>query len=54
VSGEGRAQEALQQIDRVMPWVVVGYQDEIFRLYQKEFQEFLQLRYNQYDPSQMV
>ena len=54
VSSESNVQDALQHINNMMPWVVVGYQDEIFRLYQKEFQEFLKLRYNQYDPSQMI
>lgn len=54
VAGESKVQDALQHISRVMPWVVVGYEDEIYRMYQKDFQGFLQLRYNQNDPSQMI
>lgn len=38
--------EVLQYINQLMPRAVVGYSDELVRLYQKDYQGFLQLRYN--------
>lgn len=56
VSNEGEAQEALQYISQEIPGAVVGYDDELSKMYQKDFQNFLQLKYNQReqnDPFQM-
>ncbi len=47
VSNEGEAQEALQYISQTIPGAVVGYDDELNKMYQRDFQNFLQLKYNQ-------
>lgn len=46
VANEAVAQEMLQRYSTTLPWVVVGYSDELKRLYNKNRSEFLQLRYN--------
>lgn len=46
VRKEKIALEILQYIDDTMPWVVVGYNDDLNRLYCSNYPEFLQLRYN--------
>lgn len=46
VDKEAVVQEILQYIGETMPWVVVGYRDDIEKLYTKEYQNFLQLCYN--------
>ena len=46
VSNEGEAQEALQYISQEIPGAVVGYDNELNKMYQKDFQNFLQLKYN--------
>lgn len=45
VPKEALGTEVLQYINQVIPKAVVGYSDELVRLYQKDYQEFLQLRY---------
>lgn len=45
VANETVAQEMLQWINATLPWVVVGYTDEIKKLYNKDRSQFLQLRY---------
>lgn len=47
VNNESMAQEILQYMDETMSWVVVGYNDELKTLYNKDYQSFLGLRYNQ-------
>ncbi len=46
VDRESESLEMLQHINDRMPWVVVGYDNELNRMYNKEYQNFLQLRYN--------
>ena len=47
IPNEKTGQEVLQYINEAMPWVVIGYNDDLNKLYQKDYQNFLQLRYNQ-------
>lgn len=47
VSKETQAQEALQYISEHIPGVIVGYDDDLNKMFQKDFQNFLQLKYNQ-------
>lgn len=46
VPKEKVALEILQYMGDTMPWVVVGYSDDLNRLYFSNYPEFLQLRYN--------
>ena len=46
VSDEAASQKILQKINTIFPWVVVGYSDELKKMYQKNREQFLQLRYN--------
>lgn len=45
VASEAQAMNILQYINQDMPWVVVGYSDDIRRLYNGDFQNFLQMHY---------
>lgn len=44
---EAVTREMLQRINATLPWVVVGYSDELKRLFNKDRAQFLELRYNQ-------
>lgn len=46
VSIEPTAQEILGRLNAACPWVVVGYSDELRKLFNKSREEFMQLRYN--------
>ena len=46
VANETVAQEMLQRINATLPWVVVGYSDDLKKLYNKNRSQFLDLRYN--------
>ena len=46
VANESIAQDMLALINTMLPWVVVGYSDELKKLYNKDRSQFLQLRYN--------
>ena len=46
VANESIAQDMLALINTMLPWVVVGYSDELKKLYNKDRAQFLQLRYN--------
>lgn len=46
VNKENIALEILQYIGDTMPWVVVGYNDDLNRLFRGNYSEFLELRYN--------
>lgn len=46
VANESIAKDILTQINATLPWVVVGYSDELKKLYNKDRSQFLQLRYN--------
>lgn len=50
VPNEDVGTEVLQHMNQAMPKAVIGYSDELVRLYQKDYQGFLQLRY--YAPEQ--
>ncbi len=46
VPDEATAQKMLQKMGSIFPWVVVGYSDELKKLFNKNRDQFLQLRYN--------
>lgn len=46
VPNEATAQDILKKMDQMLPWVVVGYSEELKKLFNKERTRFLQLRYN--------
>ncbi len=46
VPDETTAQDILQNIDRRYPWVVVGYTEDLKKMFFKDHSQFLQLRYN--------
>lgn len=43
---EAVTREILRKMDETLPWVVVGYTDDLKRLFNKNRTEFLNLRYN--------
>lgn len=47
VPSEQVGQEILQYINEALPWVVVGYNDDLNKMFNSNYQNFLQLRYNQ-------
>lgn len=47
VPNEQTGQEILQYIVETMPWVVVGYNNDLSKMFSGDYQNFLQLRYNQ-------
>jgi len=46
VDNEQMALDILEKIDQMFPWVVVGYSDELKRMYTKDRAAFVNLRYN--------
>lgn len=46
VPSEAAAQQILQRLNTSCPWVVVGYSEELKKLFNNNRPEFLQLRYN--------
>ncbi len=46
VPNEAASQEILQKMNAMYPWVVIGYNAELPKLFKKDRQQFLQLRYN--------
>lgn len=46
VKNENTALSVLQDIQQNIPWVVVGYSDDLRYMYQKDFANFLELLYN--------
>lgn len=46
VANETVAQDMLSLLNSSLPWVVVGYSDELKKLYNKNRSQFLDLRYN--------
>ncbi len=46
VDKEEMALRVLKQMEEQLPWVIVGYSDELKKLYCKNREEFLNLRYN--------
>lgn len=49
VDNESVVQAMLKQIVDTLPWVVVGYSDELSKAYNKNRAQFLNLRYNLYE-----
>lgn len=49
VDNEQMALDILEKIDQMFPWVVVGYSDELKKLYAKDRATFMNLRYNTVD-----
>ncbi|MGN0308286.1 MAG: DUF6709 family protein [Lachnospiraceae bacterium] len=45
ISNEGVAEEILEYIHQTMPWAVIGYSKELVRLYQRDYQHFLEIHY---------
>ena len=43
---EAVTQEVLKRINAILPWVVVGYSDELKNMFNKNRSQFLDLRYN--------
>lgn len=46
VPAEGKAQYILRMLNMAMPWMIIGSDDAFFRMYNKDFQGFLNLHYN--------
>ena len=46
VPNEATAQEMLQKMNAMLPWVVVGYSEDLRKLFNKDRAHFLELRYN--------
>ncbi len=46
VPNEATALEILKRLNDTCPWIVIGYTDELKKLFNKNHAEFLQLRYN--------
>lgn len=46
VPNEATVQEALRQISARFPWVVVGYTDDLKRMYNRDRDQFMNLRFN--------
>lgn len=49
VPNEATAQEILKRINEMFPWVIVGYSEDLKKLFNKDRAQFLQLRYNTVD-----
>ncbi len=49
VTNEGKAQYILTMMNNMLPWVVTGSDNALHQMYQKNLQEFLNIRYNQVD-----
>lgn len=46
VPDEAAAQKILQKMNAIFPWVIIGYSDELKKMFDKDRAQFLQLRYN--------
>lgn len=46
VPDESTAQDILKKMNEIFPWVVVGYSDDLRKMFNKDRAQFLQLRYN--------
>lgn len=54
VAGEKKALETLEYIGQTMPWVLIGYDNDLYRLYNKDCQSFLDIQYNKADHDQLI
>ncbi|MCM1058081.1 MAG: hypothetical protein NC517_10805 [Firmicutes bacterium] len=46
VPDESTAQDVLRRMNDIFPWVIVGYSDDLRKMFNKDRAQFLQLRYN--------
>lgn len=46
VPNEAAAQQILQKLDASFPWIIVGYSEDLQRLFHRDRDQFLQLKYN--------
>lgn len=46
VPNEATAQEMLQKMSNMFPWIVIGYSDQLKKMFNKDRAQFLNLRYN--------
>lgn len=46
VPDEATAQDILNKMNQIYPWVVVGYSEDLRKMFNKDRAQFLQLRYN--------
>ena len=46
VPNEATAQEILKKMNEMFPWVVIGYSEDLRKLFHKDRVHFLELRYN--------
>lgn len=46
VANEATAQQILQKLNTSFPWIIVGYSDDLCKLYKKDLAQFLSLKYN--------
>lgn len=46
VPNEATAQDVLKRMNETLPWVMVGYSDDLRKMFNKDRAQFLQLRYN--------
>jgi len=46
VPSESVAQDVLQKMNEMFPWVVVGYSEDLKKMFNKDRAQFLQMRYN--------
>lgn len=53
VKNENMAISVLQDIQQNLPWVIVGYSDDLRGMYNKEFENFLSLRYDKVKNGQL-
>lgn len=49
VPNEATAQDVLKKMNQMFPWVVVGYSDDLKKVFNKDRAQFLALRYNTVD-----
>lgn len=43
---EQSTKEALKIYGEELPWIIVGYDDQLEKLYNRDFPAFLELKYN--------
>lgn len=53
-AGENGALEILEYINQTMPWVLIGYDNDLSKLYNKDCQSFLNIKYTKVDHDQLI
>ncbi len=54
VAGEQNALETLEYIGQTMPWVLLGFDNDLNRLYNKDCKSFLDIQYFKVDHNQLI